>query len=127
MFSAAVLTIVLSVFAGMAFAGAGDHDDHAAAHTEEAAKGPHGGRLLTNDHFAVEVSIYETGVEPELRLYFYQDQQPIPAADVKTKLQASVTLNRLGEAAEIAHTAKYIFENDFFTGRVVEVDGGISM
>ena len=34
-----------------------------------------------------------------------------------------VVEHRLGEAGEIAHTAKYIFENDFFTGRVVEIDG----
>ncbi|RVU35381.1 biotin/lipoyl-binding protein [Rheinheimera riviphila] len=110
-FSVAVFAVVLSSFTGVA--GAGEHDDHGEAHTEEAAKGPHGGRLLSKDNFAVEVSIYETGVEPELRLYFYQDQQPIPAADVKTKLQASVTLNRLGEAAE---TINFTPELDYLLG-----------
>jgi len=47
--------------------------------------------------------------------------------EARERLVAMKPVGRLGEAAEIAHTAKYIFENDFFTGRVVEVDGGISM
>ncbi len=47
--------------------------------------------------------------------------------EARDRLVAMKPVGRLGEAAEIAHTAKYIFENDFFTGRVVEVDGGISM
>lgn len=47
--------------------------------------------------------------------------------EARERLVKMKPVGRLGEAAEIAHTAKYIFENDFFTGRVVEVDGGISM
>lgn len=47
--------------------------------------------------------------------------------EARDRLVKMKPVGRLGEAAEIAHTAKYIFENDFFTGRVVEIDGGISM
>lgn len=47
--------------------------------------------------------------------------------EARERLVAMKPVGRLGEAVEIAHTAKYIFENDFFTGRVVEIDGGISM
>lgn len=47
--------------------------------------------------------------------------------EARERLVKMKPVGRLGEAAEIAHTAKYIFENDFFTGRVVEIDGGISM
>lgn len=36
---------------------------------------------------------------------------------------AAVPLKRLAEPAEMAHTAIYIAENDFFSGRVIEVDG----
>lgn len=46
--------------------------------------------------------------------------------EARERLEKMKPVGRLGEAAEIAHTAKYIFENDFFTGRVVEIDGGIS-
>ena len=47
--------------------------------------------------------------------------------EARDRLEKMKPVGRLGEASEIAHTAKYIFENDFFTGRVVEIDGGISM
>ncbi|NAW55854.1 MULTISPECIES: SDR family oxidoreductase [unclassified Vibrio] len=43
------------------------------------------------------------------------------------RLQKMIPIGRMGEAAEIAHAAKYIFENDYFTGRVLEVDGGMRM
>ena len=43
------------------------------------------------------------------------------------KVTAPVPLKRLGEPAEIAHTAAYIVENDFFTGRCLEVDGGLRL
>ncbi|WP_105189742.1 SDR family oxidoreductase [Pseudoalteromonas sp. T1lg48] len=47
--------------------------------------------------------------------------------EAKERLVKMKPVGRLGEAEEIAHTAKYIFENDFFTGRVVEIDGGIRL
>jgi 3-oxoacyl-[acyl-carrier protein] reductase len=47
--------------------------------------------------------------------------------EARDRLEKMKPVGRLGEANEIAHTARYIFENDFFTGRVVEIDGGISM
>lgn len=45
--------------------------------------------------------------------------------EMRERLEKLKPVGRLGEADEVAHTAAYIFENDFFTGRVVEVDGGI--
>ncbi|GAA0816207.1 SDR family oxidoreductase [Colwellia sp. D2M02] len=47
--------------------------------------------------------------------------------EMRDRLEKMKPVGRLGEAEEIAHTAKYIFENDFFTGRVVEIDGGLCM
>jgi 3-oxoacyl-[acyl-carrier protein] reductase len=41
------------------------------------------------------------------------------------KLTEPVLLKRLGRPEEIAHAALFIFENDFFTGRCLEVDGGL--
>jgi len=37
---------------------------------------------------------------------------------------ASVPAGRLAEVEELAHAAKFIFENDYFTGRTLELDGG---
>lgn len=47
--------------------------------------------------------------------------------EMRERLEKMKPIGRLGEADEIAHTVKYIFENEFFTGRVVEIDGGLSM
>jgi 3-oxoacyl-[acyl-carrier protein] reductase len=41
------------------------------------------------------------------------------------KVTAPVPLKRLGEPNEIAQTAVFIVENDFFTGRTIAVDGGL--
>ncbi|MBM4215582.1 MAG: SDR family oxidoreductase [Gammaproteobacteria bacterium] len=45
--------------------------------------------------------------------------------EILEKLTAQVPLRRLGEAGEIAHAAIFIVENDFFTGRCIDVDGGM--
>ncbi|WOH37865.1 SDR family oxidoreductase [Thalassotalea fonticola] len=47
--------------------------------------------------------------------------------EMRERLEKMKPVGRLGTPEEIAHTAQYIFENDFFTGRVVECDGGLSM
>jgi len=41
------------------------------------------------------------------------------------KMAEGIPLHRLGQPEEIGQTAAYIFENDYFTGRVIEMDGGI--
>lgn len=43
------------------------------------------------------------------------------------RLEAMIPVGRMGESAEIAHTVKFIFENEYLTGRTIEVDGGIRM
>jgi 3-oxoacyl-[acyl-carrier protein] reductase len=40
------------------------------------------------------------------------------------KMSAGIPLKRLGEPEEIAHGAIYLLENDYFNGRVLEIDGG---
>ncbi|NMM41972.1 SDR family NAD(P)-dependent oxidoreductase [Pseudoalteromonas arctica] len=47
--------------------------------------------------------------------------------EAKQRMLAVTPVGRFGEVDEIAHTAQYIIENDFFTGRVVEIDGGIRL
>ena len=47
--------------------------------------------------------------------------------DMLEKVTAPVPLKRLGVPEEIAHTAIYVAENDFFTGRCVDVDGGLRL
>jgi 3-oxoacyl-[acyl-carrier protein] reductase len=40
------------------------------------------------------------------------------------KARQAVPLKRMAEPAEMAHAAVFIAENDYFSGRVIEVDGG---
>jgi 3-oxoacyl-[acyl-carrier protein] reductase len=47
--------------------------------------------------------------------------------EVLDKLTAPVPLKRLGRPEEIAHAVRFIFENDFFTGRCLDVDGGLRL
>lgn len=43
------------------------------------------------------------------------------------KLLKGVPLRRLARPEEIYGAVKFIFENDYFTGKTIEVDGGINM
>jgi 3-oxoacyl-[acyl-carrier protein] reductase len=47
--------------------------------------------------------------------------------EVLEKLIAPVPLKRLGKPEEIAQAVLFIFENDFFTGRCLDVDGGLRL
>ena len=38
-----------------------------------------------------------------------------------------IPLKRLGRPEEIARSALYILQDDFYTGRVLEVDGGMRL
>ncbi len=46
-------------------------------------------------------------------------------AEVLEKIKTQVPMGRLAEPHEIAHTARYIIENDYFTGRTIGIDGGL--
>jgi 3-oxoacyl-[acyl-carrier protein] reductase len=45
--------------------------------------------------------------------------------EVLEKVLAPVPLKRLGESAEVSLAVRFIFENDFFTGRCIDLDGGL--
>jgi membrane fusion protein, heavy metal efflux system len=63
---------------------------------EEAPKGPNGGRLLKDGDFAVEVTIFEDGQEPQFRVYPTRDGDPVDPKSVKL----SIKLKRLGGAVD---------------------------
>ena len=63
---------------------------------EDDAKGTHGGRLLEQDGFAIEVTIFERGVPPEFRVYATHQGKPVKPADV----QLEAKLSRLGATPE---------------------------
>lgn len=85
---------------------------HAEAVGAEPERGPHGGRLLVDGDFALELAIFETGVPPEFRVWV--TRHGVPVAPQKVQLQA--TLTRLGGVKdEIVFTP----HNDFLKGDTV--------
>ena len=48
-------------------------------------------------------------------------------SEMLEKVTAPVPLKRLGLPEEVAHAAVFIAENDFFTGRALDVDGGLRL
>lgn len=66
------------------------HDEHGPAQ-DSFVRGEHGGRLLSDGDFAVELVIHEAGVPPEYRVWLYADGRPLPA----TAAHVQVRLARL--------------------------------
>lgn len=64
----------------------------AAAAAADYERGPHRGRMLRDGDFAVEVTIFEEGVDPEFQVYAYRNDKPVAPGDV----QLSIELARLG-------------------------------
>ena len=46
-------------------------------------RGPHNGRLLREGDFALEVTVFETGVPPEFRVYPFLDDRPLAPNQVR--------------------------------------------
>ncbi len=89
-FTAAVAALALALPLG-----ACGSDLAPAEHAEEGAeaeKGPNGGRLLKDGDFVVEVTVFETGQEPQFRVYATRGGEPVDPGSV----ELTMTLRRLG-------------------------------
>ncbi|MCB1657945.1 MAG: efflux RND transporter periplasmic adaptor subunit [Pseudomonadales bacterium] len=84
---------------------------HTEASDEKIEKGAHGGRLFKKDNFALEVKIFEQGVEPQLRLYAFDNNKTIAPQN----LQAQVVINRL----DATQTLDFRPEADYLLGNAV--------
>lgn len=78
----------------------------------EPAKGPHNGRLLKDGTFAVEMTIFEEGQDPQFRVYPTREGKPVDPGSV----QLTVTLKRLG--GEV-NTFAFKPEKDYLAGQGV--------
>ena len=92
-------------------------EPHAAAANLEGSekrpvKGLHGGRLLEEDGFQVEVTIYERGIPPEFRVYTFESKRPIDPSE----MQLSIELSRLGGRRDVIAFRKV---NDYLLGDMV--------
>ncbi|MBC8038552.1 MAG: HlyD family efflux transporter periplasmic adaptor subunit [Rhizobiales bacterium] len=117
---------------GLLLAGCGE--DNKAAEGEQASaaeyeRGSHRGRMLRDGNFAVEITIFEDGVEPEFHIYSYRDDKPIAPVEV----QLGVMLSRLGgRVDQFSFTPRedylrgngVVREPHSFDVRVTAVEGG---
>ena len=67
---------------------AGQHE----AASAEYERGPHRGRMLRDGDFAVEMTIFEDGVDPEFHVYAYRGDKPVRPSEINL----TVELARLG-------------------------------
>lgn len=104
----------LGVMAGLFMFLSGGTSPVSKEHADGEARGAHGGRLLEQDGFALEVTIFERGVPPEFRVYATHQGKPVKPADV----QLEAKLARLGAVPE---SIGFRAQQDFLRGeRVVE-------
>ena len=78
----------------------------------EPEKGPHGGRILREGDFAIELAIFETGVPPEFRVWVTRNGQPVSPAMVDLQ----VRLTRLGDVVD---DIGFRAEGDYLRGDTV--------
>ena len=91
------LGVLLFLFGLTACGNRTSDEPSAAAHESAPAgleRGPHNGRLLRDGSFAVEVTVYETGVPPQFRLYAYQNDKPLPPQAVQASVEVTGTTPR---------------------------------
>lgn len=88
--------------------------EHGEAPKEDYERGPHGGRMLRDGDFAVEVTIYEPDIPPQSRVYPFFENKPIDPDQAKVTME----LHRFGTRVD-AFTYKK--EDDYLVGsRIVE-------
>ena len=76
--------------------GAHEHG-HGGEEKAEVAKGPHGGRLLSSENFALEITIFERGLPPEFRVYAYYDNQAVDLEKVTLDIELKRTGNKVDD------------------------------
>lgn len=89
-----------------------EEGEHAEA--EEAEKGTHGGRLLKQDGYAVELAVAEDGTPPKYQAWLYRDGKPLPP----TAGTVEIRLARLGDIAE-THALKSQADGSLIAATIV--------
>jgi len=72
-------------------------------------RGPHRGRMLREGEFALELTIFEDGVDPQFRLFPYVNGEPVDPSQV----DATIDLTRLGGLVD---HFEFMPQDDFLVG-----------
>jgi cobalt-zinc-cadmium efflux system membrane fusion protein len=105
----------LALIAGCGESSSSGHGHETASADGEYERGPHRGRMLHNDDFAVEITIFEDGADPEFRVYAYRSDKPIAPDNV----ELGIELHRLGGRID-----RFTFspQEDYLRGKGVVVE-----
>jgi cobalt-zinc-cadmium efflux system membrane fusion protein len=95
--------------------GSGDSHGTMAQDEQDFERGPHNGRLLRDGNFSLEITIFETGVPPEFRVYTFENDQPIAPNSV----ELSIELGRLGNQVD---PFSFSAQSDFLRGDAVVLE-----
>ncbi|MBB6522118.1 efflux RND transporter periplasmic adaptor subunit [Pseudoteredinibacter isoporae] len=107
-----LLMSALAVSGQVVYAGGHDHGGEAEAVEE---KGPNGGKLLREGNIAAEITVFETGVPPEMRVFIYRDDQLLSPEEGKLSME----LHRIdGQVDQISFKA----EGDYLRGEQTVVE-----
>ena len=77
--------------------------------------------------WAKELSKYNIRVAAIAPGYIKTEMTDSIPENVKKKISNMIPLKRFGSKEEISKTLFYIIENDYFTGRTIEIDGGLRL
>jgi len=108
------LFILMSLCALFSISSSSAYASSEHGHKETEAKGPHGGTLLSDGDVSIEVTIFESGVAPEMRVYTYRNNEIVQPDTVKLE----VTLHRLGnvnDSLSFIPEENYLVSNEVIT------------
>lgn len=109
-----LLTLCLSVLSVFSFNGVAASNDVelSSASAEIYSKGPQGGKLFRDGNFSIELTIFETGIPPEMRVFCYLDDKLIAPSSVALE----IALNRLGNKTD---NLSFVAEHDYLLSEQV--------
>lgn len=86
--------------------------EHGETPAGDYARGPHGGRLLTDGDLGIEVTIYEPDIPPQFRVYPFKNGKPIDPSEVNLVIELDRFLDQ-------TDTINFKKEGDYLVGDAV--------
>ncbi len=103
------LLLMVALLGGCGSPAPESRDAEGAEREAAEARGPHGGRVLEDGGFSIELAMFEAGVPPELHAWAFEGGRPVSPAEV----DLTVDLTRLGGERE---QVRFVPVGDYLRG-----------